>query len=138
MPLIEYKDRHELPDENAVAIFDHITKTGGATINSVMMPYYEKKYGAESQLLVRPYDLHFIGDTIRSFDDIRFIHGHAARGAHVLFPKRSAFYFTFLRHPLARRLSVCKRVLLRNSKSAPTNKDLEASIYRAPQNSLIA
>ncbi len=106
MPLIEYKDRHMLPDEEAVCILDGITYTGGGTIASALAPHY----GDQERLWINVFVLGCLyGLSNQQLDTMRFIYEHGARGVHNLLPERKkAFYFTLLRHPLKQQMSMCK------------------------------
>ncbi len=111
MPLIEYKDRRQLPDEEATAIFDHMTKTGGSTLAGVLIPHYD----AQSILVLSGQALHTQYDGIANrAHSFQFIHGHGTRGAHTLFPEwKKVFYLTLLRHPLKQWMSNYKKMVSR-------------------------
>ncbi len=82
MSLIEYKDRHELPDEDAVVIFNHIPKTGGITLDHMLRRHYgEEKYQRVSSA--------FLLDSCSNqlSNGIRCIAGHAVNGIHKFLPE---------------------------------------------------
>jgi len=87
--LLRYPDRHLLPDNDAVCIFNHMPKTGGTSIRNAINDYY----GFMNEIAYFHTDFYL--------DTAQFVGGHGSFGAHRLLPKgKKCFYITFLRHPL--------------------------------------
>lgn len=114
--LITYKDIDQLPDEDAIVIFNHIPKCGGITLRGMFTRYYENGLMDvyHSSLLDfpnRPEETPANANSCSSpagteHDASPCYVGHDAASMHHLLPSRKrAFYFTFLRHPFSRAIS---------------------------------
>lgn len=124
--LIDRQNVHRLPDESAIAIFHHIPKCGGTTLERVLV----SAYGAENS---SHYDHYTI---LPNLDGIKYISGHGCGGVHTLFPDTArAFYITFIRHPL--NIAISHYKYTRDQMLLPAGQTLENYLYNFPQNFLI-
>ena len=124
--MITYKDRHYLPDANAVAVLD---MPGDY---SWFVKQYADDYGVSVKQRISTFSvLNF--RLVHKPDKHRFFHNHGTSGIHNLMPEKGKFFcFTVLDHPL----DLCRYYYMLHLVNN-REETLDAFLYRYNPNRLI-
>ncbi len=93
---ITYDLRHTLPDKKATCIFNHIDKCAGTSLHSMLKKHFSSSQGVQS---------HNILNTANFNQSASFYYSHHLVGIEHVIKMEKFYYITFLRHPLARKIS---------------------------------
>ena len=128
---ITYNERPLLPDESAIGIFNHIPKCGGTNLHQSLIA------SGISCALLYGYDI--LDITHEIFPHKQVYSSHDIDGMHYLLNNTDKyFYFTFIRDPYQKALSMYKFIndIYKNN-SYTINCDINRFLYEYPHNNLI-
>ena len=91
-------------------VFMHVPKTGGQTVGSPLIWNFPESKRIHLDILDRPLDEAMNGIPFENRLTARLLWGHIPHGVHLYMPQRCE-YFTILREPIARVVSVYKYIV---------------------------
>jgi Sulfotransferase family len=98
-----------IPNEHCL-VFLHVPKTGGQTVRSALIWNFPESERIHLDILDRPLDEAMNSIPLERRSHARLVWGHIPYGIHLYMPQRCE-YFTILREPIARVVSVYKYIL---------------------------